>query len=395
MSPSLGFAGRAMPRGIDLLLVFGVFGMAAAAARGLETPSPSAPPRRESRERGGQDSGAPSGVVVPLGLDAEAFAASIPPGNPMTPAKVALGKQLYFDPRLSLDDSVSCASCHDPARGWTDQQPFSFGVNHQVGGRNAPPVFNTTFFPQQFWDGRAASLEEQAKGPLVNPVEMAMPSHDYVVAKLQGIAGYREAFPEVFGGEITIDRIAMAIATFERTILSGNSRYDRYVRDKDAGALSDAEIRGMELAGAGRRLGGRFDPATFGKARCNNCHTPPTFSDGLYHNLGVGWDRNHPDLGRYLVTGEAKDLGAFKTPSLRSLPRTAPYFHDGSARTLEEVVALYNRGGIDNPFLSSKMKPHGTHEPLGLTPEEEADLVAFLRALDGEPVEIEPPELPR
>ena len=313
-------------------------------------------------------------LKLPLGLNEADLV--IPEDNPLTPDKVALGQQLYFDPRLSADGTVACATCHNPRFGFTDGQAVSTGIKGQKGGRSAPTTINRAFSTLQFWDGRAASLEEQAKGPLVNPIEMGNPSHAAVVERLKPIAGYREAFQRVFGtADFTIEHVAKAIAAYERTNLSGNAPVDRF-RAGDTTALSAAAQRGLALSE--------------GKARCGRCHTPGNFTDEQFHNTGVGMDKPQPDLGRYAITKQEKDKGAFKTPTLRDIALTAPYFHDGSMQTLEEVVEFYNKGGIKNPSLSKEMVP------LSLTVQEQADLVAFLRSLTGEVAfAVFAPELPR
>jgi len=311
-------------------------------------------------------------VDFPLGIDGDAF--KVPDDNPMSEAKVELGKLLYFDARLSVDATISCASCHDPAKGFTDQQQFSTGFKGQKGGRNAPTVINSAFNYFQFWDGRSPSLEDQAKGPIVNPVEMAN-TLDAATATIAKIDGYAPYFKAAFGDErVTIDRIAKAIATYERTVLSGNSAWDRYVYGGDKGALSESAKRGLEL----------FE----GKALCTRCHVGFNLTDGLFHNLGVGMNADKPDLGRYNVTREEKDKGAFKTPVLRDLLKTAPYMHDGSMKTLAEVVELYDRGGEANKWLDPKVVK------LGLSAEEKADLVAFLESLEGDWTPVSPPKLP-
>jgi cytochrome c peroxidase len=311
-------------------------------------------------------------LAVPLGLDPDSMV--VPENNPITAAKVELGKLLYFDPRLSTDHTISCASCHDPARGFTDQKPFSAGVAGKLGGRNSPTVINTAFNLFQFWDGRAPSLEEQAKGPIANPVEMAN-SLEICTQSIAEIKGYAPYFEKAFGDStISIDRIAMAIASYERTVLSGNSKWDKFTNG-DKTALSESEQRGLAL----------FE----GKALCTRCHVGFNLTDGLFHNLGVGMSKPEPDLGRYVVTKKDEDKGAFKTPTLRDLQRTAPYMHDGSVPTLEAVIDLYDRGGEKNPWLDVKM------EPLKLTAEEKKDLLAFLMALEGDWKPEPPPALPK
>jgi cytochrome c peroxidase len=307
----------------------------------------------------------PYELQVPLGLNQ--YNLEIPEDNPMTAEKIELGRLLYFDKRLSIDDTVSCATCHAPESGFSDGKKTSVGVRGQTGARNAPTVINRAFSTVQFWDGRAASLEEQAKGPVMNPIEMAMPSHEVIVEKLTKIQGYKPLFARAFGtDQITIDRVAQAIAAFERTVLSGNSPFDKY-QAGDRTALSEAARRGFDI----------FED----KAACRKCHSGFNFTDEKYHNLGVGWDpktKKLKDEGRIVVTKNQLDKGAFKTPTLREIARTAPYMHDGSLATLEEVVELYNKGGEKNPFLDKDIKP------LKLTPQEKADLVEFLKALSGE-----------
>jgi cytochrome c peroxidase len=313
-------------------------------------------------------------LELPLGLQADS--AYIPETNPMTAAKVELGTLLYFDPRLSIDGTISCASCHNPFHGFAEPEPTGKGVRGQRGNRNSPTVINRLFSKEQFWDGRAADLEDQAHGPLTNPIEMAMPSHDEVVKKVASIAGYGPYFKQAFGSaEVTMPRIAQAIASYERTVISGNSPFDRYAAG-DKAALSPSAVRGMAL----------FN----GTANCKTCHAGFNFTDEQYHNLGVGMDKPEPDLGRYAVTKADVDRGAFKTPTLRNVVQSGPYMHDGSEVTLEGVVALYNRGGVQNTWLSKEMKP------LHLTPTEVDDLVAFMLGLTGEVHGLAaPPALPK
>jgi len=312
--------------------------------------------------------GTPLPIKPPLGLEEP----PVPEDNPMTAEKVDLGKQLYFDKRLSADGTISCATCHDPAKGWADGRPVSTGIRGQKGARNAPTVLNAAYQYFQFWDGRASSLEEQALGPIQNPLEMGE-TLDSVAKRLNAVPGYRAQFQKVFGTDAAAPNIAKAIAAFERTVLTGNSPFDRYEKG-DKSAMSPAAVRGYELFRV--------------KAQCTSCHVGFNLSDSLFHNLGVGMDGKDPDLGRYKVTKAEKDRGAFKTPILRDLTRTAPYMHDGSEATLESVIELYNKGGKKNPHLDEKMKP------LSLTAQEKANLAAFLKALDGEPVKVTPPALP-
>lgn len=297
-----------------------------------------------------------------------------PPTNLGYLQKVELGRQLYFDTRLSKNNSVSCAFCHNPGTGFADARQFSIGAFGTAGGRQAPTVYNTGFLPLQFWDGRAGSLEEQAVGPIHNPIEMAE-THETVAPKIAKIAGYQKQFQLIFGGGASLQHIAEAIAAFERTIVSQNSPFDKYVLG-DSKAMDEGAVRGMAL----------FK----GKARCVLCHNGPNFTDNQFHNLGV--PQAGPlkeDLGRFMVSRQERDKGAFKTPTLRSIVETAPYMHDGVFATLEEVVEFKNGGGGANPYLSPLMKP------LNLTGEEKADLVAFLKALTGEPLKITVPKLPK
>jgi cytochrome c peroxidase len=298
-------------------------------------------------------------IRVPLGL----LPIQWPADNPYTKSKAELGRLLYFDKRLSADGSVSCADCHHPKFAFGDGKAVSTGIKGQKGGRSAPIVLNRAYSLAQFWDGRAATLEEQAKGPMANPIEMGN-THDALVAKLRDIPGYKTRFKAVFGTEsMDIDHVAKAIATFERTVLSGNSPYDQYKAGKKK-AMTPQQVRGMTLF--------------FGKARCDACHEGINFTTNSYHNLGVGTDKPDPDAGRYVVTKKDADWGAFKTPTLREIAKTGPYMHDGSLATLEEVVDLYNKGGIPNKNLDQSIRK------LNLTAEEKKDLVAFLQVLSGE-----------
>jgi len=288
---------------------------------------------------------------------------SWPKDNPYSAAKVELGRYLYFDQRLSADNTVSCASCHDPRHAFTDGAAVSTGIRSQKGNRSAPTIINRAYALAQFWDGRAGSLEEQAKGPMANPIEMGN-THDAITGRLQTIPGYRPLFAKAFGTEeITIDRAAMAIACFERTVLSGNAPYDKYKRG-DKKAMTPAQVHGMKVF--------------FDKAKCDKCHEGGNFTLNAYANLGVGTDKPEPDVGRFAVTKDARDWGVFKTPTLREIEHTGPYMHDGSLATLEDVVEFYNKGGIKNKNLDENIKQ------LNLTDQEKKDLVTFLKALSGE-----------
>ncbi len=328
-------------------------------------------------------------LELPKDLNREDF--YVPSDNPMSKDKVELGRTLFFDPRLSVDNSVSCATCHSPQTAFSDNRRVSLGVGLAAGDRNAPTIINRAFSREQFWDGRARSLEEQSKLPLINPKEMAMPSHELLVKKVANIQGYKSWFKRVFARNVNMDDLAKAIAAFERTVVSGKARFDEFKAGNQQ-ALNAAEKRGLEL----------FE----GKARCSQCHNGPNFTDEKYHNLGVDWDTDMVDLGRYKVTKKEQDIGAFKTPTLREIADTAPYMHNGTVATLEQIVDFYNRGGIANPFLDVEMvRPNRTMEQvleyyekgktqevsspdaelvkLDLSNKEQADLVAFLRTLSG------------
>ncbi len=285
--------------------------------------------------------------------------APIPPDNPQSADKIALGKKLYFDTRLSKNNTISCASCHNPAMGWSDEGPTSKGIDDQRGGRRAPPVSNAAYAPLQFWDGRAPSLEEQAKGPIENPVEMGN-THVAMINAISQISGYEAEFKDVFGtSPITIDQVAKAIAAFERTVVTTDSPFDRYVRG-DNTAMTKLEKQGLEI----------FN----GKGHCTSCHWGGHFSDGRFHNLGVApVDPAKPDMGRHDVTKDPKDIGAFKTPTVRDAALRPPYMHHGTEKTLEDVVRLYNLGGgPDDANLDPLMVP------LGLSEGEIKALVAFM-----------------
>jgi cytochrome c peroxidase len=285
---------------------------------------------------------------------------TIPIDNPQSTLKILLGKQLYFDTRLSKDNTVSCATCHDPSKGWSDAGPTSVGINGQKGGRRAPPVSNAAYIPLQFWDGRAPSLEEQAKGPIANPIEMGN-THEVMIQTVSNIPGYVEEFKTVFGTTPpTVDMIAQAIAAFERTVVTTDSPFDRYTKG-DESAMTCQEKQGLEI----------FN----GKGHCTACHWGPNFTDGRFHNIGVKpQDPNKVDQGRYEITKDVNDKGAFKTPTVRDAALRAPFLHDGSENSLESLVELYNLGGnTDDPNLDPLIVP------LGLSQEEKDALVAFMR----------------
>jgi cytochrome c peroxidase len=331
---------------------------------------------------------------VPEGLPVSLWRKRIPADNPMSAEKIELGEALYFDKRLSVDETLSCASCHDPANAFTDHNPVAVGARNKRGARNAPTVLNAMFSETLFWDGRARSLEEQAKQPLINPAEMGMRDFDAVVSKVASIPEYAQRFHQVFKTDVRIDAIAKAIAAYERTRLSGDAPFDRFIGG-EKNAITKAQKRGWDL----------FQH----KAQCINCHTfnrnSPFFTDFKFHNTGVatkGKDFEElikrttlnktvelgtlahaddlSDLGRYLVTRQAKDIGAFKTPTLRDIELTTPFMHDGSHKTLLDVVRFYNLGGNANPYLDERIRP------LNLTDQEMNDLVEFMRSLTSDEV---------
>ncbi len=324
---------------------------------------------------------------LPLGLTRDGI--HIPADNPLTPEKVELGRLLFFDVRLSADDSVACATCHSPEKAFADNSRVSTGIYGRHGTRNTPAVINRVGDAEQFRDGRAATLEEQAKVPLINPSELGMPSHDAVVEKVKGISGYRDLFERAFGRDVNVDDIARAIASFERTIVSWDSRWDQFITGNVA-VLSDSEMRGLIV----------FQ----GKGRCIQCHSGWNLADEKYHNIGIGWDSPEPDEGRFAVTKNDKDRGAFRTPTLRDVALTGPYMHDGRFDTLEQVVDYYSNGVIANPYLDVEMRRSNLSleetlelysqenrserkglpvQQLDFTPQDTADLVAFMSALAG------------
>lgn len=300
-------------------------------------------------------------------------AVPIPADNPQTEGKIQLGRQLYFDGRLSSDGTISCASCHDPVHAWADTTPVSEGVAHQQGTRNSPSIIDSAFVAPQFWDGRAMHLEKQAVGPVQNPIEMDL-TVPQLESRLNAIPGYVEQFRAVFGGKPNITDLARAIASFERTIVTRDTPYDAYLRGDKSG-MSASALRGMTIFG--------------GKGRCTNCHSGPAFSDQGYHNLGVGYSGGRfKDAGRYGVTKNQRDTGAFLTQKLRNVDLTPPYMHDGSIPSLEVVIDLYDRGGVPNPYLDPEIKP------LNLTSQEKRDLLSFLQSLTGPYPFVAAPQLP-
>ncbi len=321
--------------------------------------------------------GKPIQIKAPLGLPP----VPIPADNPPTEETIALGRRLYYDPMLSVDGTISCASCHAPQFAFSDNRPVSDGVGGKNGTRHAPTVINSAYYTLQFWDGRAPSLEEQAKGPMANPVEMAH-SLDGVVKRLQADPKYTELFKNAWGtDQITIDMVAKSIASFERTVIAGDSPFDRFYYGHDSKALSPEAQRGLKI----------FVDAK--KGDCAMCHTIgkdySLFTDNKFHNLGVGADTrgNLNDVGRYAVTKVDADMGCFKTPSLRNLANRGPYMHDGSLPTVKDALAHYIGGGNWNPHLDKEI-----HSLDVLTLDERDELLQFLDSLNGKlPDNIGPP----
>jgi cytochrome c peroxidase len=330
-------------------------------------------------------------------LPAELTRRAIPADNPQTPEKIALGEKLFFDGRLSADGTVACSTCHDPARAFTDGKPVSIGIKGGVGQRNAPTILNALYNKTQFWDGRAKTLEDQAALPILNPLEMGQPSMRAAIAGIAAMAEYRQAFRRVFGRPPNGPDLVRAIASYERTQVSFDSPFDHFIAG-DNNAIDDSAKRGWELFNT--------------KARCNKCHAlseekrdVTTFTDNDFHNIGIGILRHnvvalarqaqqlinsgHAEavdraavgtdfsaLGRFLITKKRADIAAFKTPDIRNILVTGPYFHDGSQETLWDVIDHYNKGdGLQNPYLDEDI------QPLALTEPEIDDLVAFLASL--------------
>src|SRR6266446_9981099 len=332
-----------------------------------------------------------------VGAPVEMTREKIPADNPQTPEKISLGQKLFFDRRLSVDGTVSCSTCHDPAFAFTERKPTSVGIKGRVGQRNAPTVLNALYNKTQFWDGRVKTLEEQAALPIVNFVEMGQPNLDAAVAQIAAVGEYRQAFHAVFGRSPNGPDLLRAIASYERTQVSFDSPFDHFITgDKDA--IDDSAKRGWELFNT--------------QARCNKCHalTDTTrdvtnLIDNDFHNIGIGIIRHNvvalarqaeqliktgdtsaidqaaiqtdmSALGRFLITKQEKDIASFKTPNLRNVLVTAPYFHDGSMETLWDVMDHYNKGdGLQDPSLDEDM------QPLALTETDIDDLVAFLASL--------------
>lgn len=336
----------------------------------------------------------------PLGLPP----VPVPADNPQTPAKIELGDRLFHDARFSADGKVSCATCHDAAKAFTDNLRVSKGFNDLTGTRNAPTVINSAYMKTLFWDGREPDLEGQSKQPFINPVEGGLKDHQPILAVIREDADYVKAFKEVFDvapEAVTMEHVAKAIASFERTVVSGDSPFDKYYYGGDRTAMNTSAIRGLQVF--------------LGQGRCVSCHTieqtQALFTDNRFHNIGVGFKRVHgketdialkfaeakaagadvdktvlsdPDaseLGRFAVSENLTDVGAFKTSTLRNIDLTAPYMHDGSLKTLEDVVNFYNNGGRENENDPLSGFQSGGIRPLNLSDQQKQDLVEFLKAL--------------
>ena len=316
-------------------------------------------------------------IPTPLGLPP----VPIPADNHPTTATIALGRRVFYDPRLSINGTIACATCHNPRYYFTDGASVSQGVGGSRGVRNAPTILNAAYLPFQFWDGRAITLEQQAASPIVNPVEMKNENHKAAVTRLQRDPAYRQLFAQAFGSpDVTIGRVEKALASFERTALSGNSPFDRYQYSGDRSALTPAQVRGLAVF---------IDPT---RGNCAVCHTltehTALFTDGQFHNTGEGVTDagDFSDVGRYHETKIATDTGAFLTPTLRNVARTGPYMHDGHMKTLQEVVDFYAGQGNSNPYLDPEMKR------IHLSGQDRADLVQFLEGLTGDmPPNLGPP----
>ena len=300
-----------------------------------------------------------------------------PTGNEPTPDRVRLGKALFFDPRLSRDGNMSCATCHSPLFGWSDGLTTGRGFQSKVLGRASPTVVNTAYNTIQMWDGRRKTLEEQAMGPMEANAEMNM-DIALMFRWLNSTAGYKELFAKAYPGQaIDAATVSMAIASFERTVVSNDSPFDHWLQG-DSDAMTAQQVRGFRVF---------TDP---NKGNCSTCHQAPNFTDNGFHNVGLAaWGKDNPDVGRYAQKPVARMKGAFKTPTLREVSLTAPYFHDGSAKTLMDVVEHYNKGGEIKTNLSPDMKQ------LNLSQQEKEDLVAFLNALTSAPKSVTLPQLPQ
>jgi len=307
-----------------------------------------------------------------------------PSNNPYSKEKEELGKMLFFDPRLSKSGQISCANCHDPELGWADGRRVAYGHDRQQGTRNTPTILNIIYAKEYFWDGRAATLEEQAKAPIENPVEMNFHSR-LAVKRIAKIKGYGEYFQKAFGDDkVTEEKITKAIATFERGIISPKSRFDKFISGK-RDELTDSEINGLHLFRT--------------KANCINCHNTPYFSDQKFHNVGLTYfGREYEDLGLYNISKKNEDVGKFKTPTLREISQTAPYMHNGLFPHIRGVLNMYNAGMPDekrNRESPLAPKKSAMLEKLNLTENELADLENFLKTLHSYQYKMRPPQLPK
>jgi cytochrome c peroxidase len=285
---------------------------------------------------------------------------TIPPDNPMSPEKIALGRQLFFDERLSIDGSKSCYSCHVCEHGLTDGLPKAIGAENKPLTRNSPTLWNIGYHSQFYWDGRSDSLEKQAMAAWTGANMGVGERSEEIVAKINALQDYRSQFQKVFQSDATAENMMKAIAAYERTIIGGNTPWDRW-RAGDRSAMSESAIRGWNI---------------FQAIKCNNCHDGILFTDQQFHNIGIGMDQPEPDTGRFKVTNKPEDTGAFKTPTLRDIAKSAPYFHDGSAKTLEEAVDIMLGGGRPNQYLDQKnLQPHR------ILPDQREALLDFLRSL--------------
>ncbi|NRA82597.1 MAG: cytochrome-c peroxidase [Gammaproteobacteria bacterium] len=315
---------------------------------------------------------------------------SFPPDNPLTHNKVALGKKLFFDPKLSRSKQIACASCHDSDLGWGDGRQFSFGHDRQTGNRNAPSIENSGYYHQLFWDGRASSLEQQALMPITNPIEMNFTLNELVI-RLNKDPDYPRLFSQVFGSTkqqaVNADNIAKAIATYERTIISRLSSFDRFL-------LAPSQTQSRRKLIFNRQFS---DQALWGlhlyrtKARCLNCHNGALMSDNEFHNIGLTYyQRSYQDLGRYLATNNNDDVGKFKTPSLRGVMNNKPWMHNGLFSNMRGIISLYNMGGPRNTYDASDLmapKQSTLLKPLNLTAAETDALVEFLTAITAPPAQ--------
>ena len=373
------------------VIVAGIATLIFGCERSAKTVSPKGPQNPEA------DPLAQPKSLQQVGAPAELTREAIPPDNPQSSEKISLGQKLFFERRLSVDGTVSCSTCHDPQLAFTDRKPLSVGIKGRLGQRNAPTILNALYNKTQFWDGRVNTLEEQAANPIVNAFEMGHPTLDTAVAQIASVEEYQQAFQRVFGRPPNGPDLLRAIASYERTQLSFDSPFDRFIAG-DNNAIDASARRGWELFNT--------------QARCNKCHAltdtqrdVTVFTDNDFHNIGIGIIRHNvvalarqaeqliksgdtaaidraaiqtdmSALGRFLITKKDKDIASFKTPDIRNVLVTGPYFHDGSQETLWDVIDHYNKGdGLQNPYLDEDI------QPLALTETDIDDLVAFMASL--------------